>query len=180
VTCGVHSLRNLALGPALVDEQLVHALDNPLFFFGAGHQDDAVGLQALLLAARQLALRVAVLVDQHPAQPVSGRAALAIPQLDEAALPGEDFDRKFPAVFPCHDPLDGFQKVRADAAVVLKLLATVVYPDPGAGTDVLVIRALVGILKTAPAADVVDEDRFEVGIAGLDFGHQVLQRLAAV
>lgn len=44
----------------------------------------------------------------------------------------------------------------------------------------LVIRALVSILKTAPTADIVDEDRFEVGTAGLNAGHQVLQRLAAV
>ena len=44
----------------------------------------------------------------------------------------------------------------------------------------LVIGALVGILKPAPAADVIDEDRLEVGLAGLNLGHQVLQRLAAV
>ena len=38
-------------------EQLVDPADDADLFLGAGHQDDAVGLQALLLAAGQDALR---------------------------------------------------------------------------------------------------------------------------
>lgn len=165
VSIGIQNLRDLALRPPLVDEHRVHALDDPLLFLGAGHQDHSVGLQALLLATGQLALRAAVLVDQNPPQPVSGGAALAIAKLHEAALPGEDLHRQLAAVFARHHALDGFQEVRADAAVVLELLAAVVDPDAGTGTYVLVVGAFVGILKPAPTADVVDEDGLEVGPA---------------
>ena len=180
VSFGVQGLRDFALWAPLAHEHLVHALDDPLFLLGAGDQNHAVGLKALLLAARQLALRIAMLVDQHAAEPVPGRIALAIAQFDETALPGEDFYGKLAAVFASHHPLDGLQQVRADAAVILELLAAVVDPDPGAGTDVLVTGAFVGVLKPAPPADVIDEDSLEVGIAGLDLGHQVLQSLSAV
>ena len=78
------------------------------------------------------------------------------------------------------NPLDGLQKVRADAAFVLELVAAVMGPDAGSGTFMLVIGAFVGILKSAPAADVIDEDCLEVGLAGLDLGHRVLQCLAAI
>ena len=174
VTFGVQDLRDLALGTPLVHEHLVHALDDLLFLLGAGDEDHTVGLKALLLAAGQFALGVSVLVDQHPPQPVSCRAALAITELDEAALPGEDLHRQLAAVLAGHDALHGLQEVRADAAVVLELLAAVVDPDAGTGTYMLVVRAFVGILKPAPAADVVDEDGLEVGLAGLNFAHQVL------
>ncbi len=95
-------------------------------------------------------------------------------------MPGEDLHGQLAAVFASHHPLDGLQKVRADAAVVLELLAAVMDPNAGTGADVLVIGALVGVLKPAPATDVVDEDCPDVGMPGLDLGHQVLQRLAAV
>src|SRR5690606_10278122 len=109
-------------------------------------ENDPVGLKALLLAARQLALGIAVLVDQHPAQSVSGRAALAKTEFDQAALARENLHGELATVFTGHDPLDGFQQVRADAAVVLELLSAVVDADSGAGTDMLVIGTLVGIL----------------------------------
>lgn len=44
----------------------------------------------------------------------------------------------------------------------------------------LMVGTLVGILKPAPSADVIDEDRLEVGPTGLDLGHEVLQRITAV
>ena len=121
-----------------------------------------------------------MLVDQHAPQAVSGRTALTKAEFHKAALPGKDLHRKLAAVFAGHDALDGLQKVGADAAVVLELLAAVVHPDPGAETDVLMVCALIGVLKSAPATDVVDEDRFEIGLAGFNLGHQLLQRLAAV
>jgi len=52
---------------------------------GPGDQYDTLGLEALLLAAGQFALRVAVLVDLHPAQPVSGSATLTVAQIYQAA-----------------------------------------------------------------------------------------------
>ena len=52
--------------------------------------------------------------------------------------------------------------------------------DAGAAADVLVVRAFVGILKAAPAADVVDQDRVEVRLAGLDIAQQPLQGFTAI
>ena len=52
--------------------------------------------------------------------------------------------------------------------------------DAGPLAEVLVVGALVGVLEPAPAADVVDEDRREVGAAGLHVVDQPSQRLAAV
>ncbi|TWI92470.1 hypothetical protein JM93_00012 [Roseibium hamelinense] len=176
----VQNLRDLALGPPLIHEHLVNALDDQLFLLWAGDQDHTVGLQALLLAARQLTLRVAVLVDQHAPKPVPGRAALAISKLYQAALPGKYLHRKLTAVFAGHHAFYGLQQVGADAAVVFELLAAVVHTDSGTGADVFIVCALIGILKPTPAADVIDEDRLEVCLVGLDLGHQVLQRFAAV
>lgn len=82
-----------------------------LFLLRARNKNDPVGLKALLFAAGQGTLRIAVFVDQHPTQAVSSRTALAVSKLDQAALPREDLYRKHAAVFARHHPLDGFQKV---------------------------------------------------------------------
>ena len=133
---------------------------------GPGHQDDPVGLQALLLAARELALRLPLLVDQLPPQAEAGRAALPEAELDQPALPCEDLGRQLAAVLAGHRPLDALDDRGAQAAVVLELLGAVVDRDAGSLADVLVVGALVGVLEAAPAADVVDEDRAEIGAAG--------------
>ena len=44
VTFGVQDLRDLALGPPLIHEHPVHALDDQLFLLGAGDQNHAVAL----------------------------------------------------------------------------------------------------------------------------------------
>lgn len=44
----------------------------------------------------------------------------------------------------------------------------------------LVIGPFIGVLKSAPAAHIVDEDRLEVGPTGLNLSHQRLQRFAAI
>jgi hypothetical protein len=49
--------------------------------------------------------------------------------------------------------------------IVLELLGAVVDLDARPSADVLVVGTLVGILKPAPAADVVDEDRFKLRVA---------------
>lgn len=59
--------------------------------------NDPVGRKTLLLAVRQLPLGIAMLVDQHPAQSVSGRATLAEAEFDQAALTSEDLHREFAA-----------------------------------------------------------------------------------
>ena len=47
--------------------------------------------------------------------------------------------------------------------------------DAGTVADVFVISALVRVLESPPAADVVDEDGLEVGLPGLDVLNQLLQ-----
>jgi hypothetical protein len=147
---------------------------------GPGHQDDAVGLQALVLAARQFALDGACWSISTFAQAVARRAALAETQLDQAALAGEHLGRQLPAVFAGHGALDALDDGGHRRAVVLELLGAVGDLDAGAAADVLVIGALVGVLEPAPAADVVDQDDLEVGLAGLDVLDQLLQGDAAV
>jgi hypothetical protein len=53
--------------------------------------DEMRRLQALLLAASEHALRLAVLVDEPAAQPEPGRPALAVAELDQPALASENF-----------------------------------------------------------------------------------------
>jgi len=122
---------------------------------------------------------VAVFVDQYPAQPISSRTALAVSKLNQAALPGEDLYRKLAAVFTRHHPLDGFQQVGADAAIVFELLAAIVDADPSTGADMLVVGTFICILKPAPAADVIDQNDVEICHAQLDIRDQFLQGGAA-
>ncbi len=53
---------------------------------GTGNQDHPIGLQALMLAAREHAFALAALVDEHPAQAVARRPALAVAEFDQPAL----------------------------------------------------------------------------------------------
>jgi hypothetical protein len=46
--------------------------------------------------------------------------------------------------------------------------------DAGSTADVLVVGALIGVLKAAPTAHVIDEDRTEVGLAALNVIYQLL------
>ena len=101
-------------------------------------------------------------IEQAP-EAVAGGSALAVPVLDQAALAGEDLGRQLAAVLAGHRPLDALDDRRDRAAVVLELLGAVVDLDAGAAAEVLVVGALVGVLEPAPAADVVDEDRAEIG-----------------
>ena len=75
----------------------------------------------------------------------------------------EDLGRQLAAVLAGHRALDALDDGRDRAAVVLELLRAVVDGDAGALADVLVVGAFVGVLEPAPAADVVDQDRLEVG-----------------
>ena len=153
---GIQGFSNFTLRAAILYEHPIRATHDVLFLLRARHKYHAVGLEALLLAAGQFTLRVAVFVDQHPAQAVSSRTALAVAKLNQAALPGEDLHGKLAAVFARHDPLDGFQQVGTDAAVVFELLAAILHADPGTRTDMLVVGPFISILKPSPAADVID------------------------
>ncbi len=58
------------------------------------------------------------------------------------------------------------------APVVLKGLATILNAHTSFLALELVVRALVGVLKTSPSADVVYEDNVEVGVSGIDIGDE--------
>ena len=120
------------------------------------------------------------LIDEQAPQAVAGRPALAVAEFDQAALAGENLGRELPAVFAGHRALDALDDGRDRAAVVLELLGAVLDGDAGALADVLVVGALVGILESAPAADVVDEDGREIGFPALHVLDQPLQGVAAI
>ena len=101
-------------------------------------------------------------------------------QFDQAALSSKHLGRQLPAVFASHRTFDALDDGGHRRAVVFELLGTVSDLDSGASADVFVVGALVGILKPAPAADVVDQDDLEIGFAQLHVLDQLLQRLPAV
>jgi len=72
----------------LVHKHPEHAANGLDFFDRAGLQHHPIGLQALLLAEGEDGLRVAVLIDQTTAQPVTGVAALSEAQFDQPACRG--------------------------------------------------------------------------------------------
>src|SRR5262249_51996009 len=136
----------------LLEEQVIDPAHNRDLGVGPGDEDHAVGLHALLLSEAQLALRLALLVDEHATEPETRGPTLAVAELDEAALPLEDLRGELAAVLARHRALDGLHDVRGDAAVVLELLGAVVDRDARALADVLVVGALVRVLEAPPAA----------------------------
>jgi len=60
------------------------------------------------------------------------------------------------------------------------LLRAILDGDAGASADILVIGALVGILKTPPAADVIDENQGEIGVPGLHVLDELSERVASL
>lgn len=133
-----------------------------------------------MLAPRQLALGGAGVIDQLPAQAEAGRPALPVAVLNQAALAGEHLDRKLAAVFAGHLALEHLLDVGAEAAVVLEGLGTILHVDSGPPADEFVVRRLVGILETTPAADVVNENDREIGLSALHVIEQPLEGVAAI
>ena len=133
-----------------------------------------------MLTACQVGLHRALLVHEHPAQAVAGRTSLPEAEFDQPALTSEHLRRQLSAVLPGHGALDALDDGRHRRAVVLELFGTVRDLYPGTATDVLVVRAFVGILEAPPPTDVVDEDDLEVGRARFHVLDQALQRLSAI
>ncbi|KRH79071.1 hypothetical protein FERRO_01320 [Ferrovum sp. JA12] len=94
-------------------------------------------------------------------------------------MAGEDLGREFAAVFAGHGALDTLDDGGDGRAIVFKLLGDVGDADALAFADVFVIGRFVRVLKPAPAADVVDQDQVEIGVARFDIGNQLLQGGAA-
>ena len=171
---------NLRFRQSLLNEPLVDQIDDTSLVVGAGHQDYSIGLKAFVLATSQFALHGSVLVDQDAAESITGRAALAVAEFDQATLAGEHLGRQFPAVLAGHGPLDALDDGGDGRAIVLELLGAIGDLDAGAAADVLVVSTLIGILKTPPATDVVDQDDLEIGLARLDIVDQPLEGLPAI
>ena len=147
---------------------------------GPGTRIDAVRLQALLRANSEFALGLPLFVDELSAQPVARQTALPEAKPNQPALAREHLHGELAAVLAGHRPLHALDDRRAQAAVVLELLRAVVDDDPGLLADELVVGAFVCVLKSAPAAHVVDEDGREVCTTRPHVVDQSLQRVAAV
>jgi len=176
---GVQFRGQVGFGPAVFDELLVDPTHDLNFLIRPRDENDAIGLKWLLLPAVQKPLRFAGLVDEHAAEAESRRASLAITEFDQPALPLEDLGREFPAVLSGHGPFDALDDRRGRPTVVLELLRAVMHVDPGTLAEVLVEGRLVGILKPAPPADVVDEDRLEIDRPRLHLGDHSLEWITA-
>lgn len=176
----IQDRRDLALCSSLHDEHPVEPAHDLHLLRRSWPQDHAVGLEALLFAATELALWRALLVEQLPTEPVAGGTALAIAQADQAALAGKHLDGQLATVLARHRAFDALDDRRADAAVVLKLLRTVVDTDARLSADELIVGALIRVLEPTPAADVIDQDRAELGGAASHVGEQLLQGLPSV
>ena len=138
-------------------------------------QDHAVSLEAFLLATFECRLGIAVLIDQHAAQAEACWTSLSETKPDETTLSGKDLGGQFPAVFSSHGSFHALDDRGAQAAVVLELLCAVVHLNPAFAADELIVGAFVGILKTAPSADIIDQDHLEVGVTGADVRDQFLK-----
>ena len=116
----------------------IDSTDRLDFGVGPWHQDDTISLDALVLAASELAFDRRTLVDQASPQPVAGRATLAEPEFDEAALASEHLGRQFPAVFAGHRALDALDDGRDRTSVIFELLGAVLDGNSGPLADVFV------------------------------------------
>ena len=159
----VEDVGYLGFEQAAGQEHRIHPADDPDLGIRPRDEDDPVRLEAFTLAPGEVRLGAAVLVQHHPAQSIAGGAALAVTHDDQAALAFVHLDREILAVGGSHDPFDALEDGGWHAAVVLKLLGTVVHRDAGLPAFILVGARLVGVLESAPSAHVVDEYGGEVG-----------------
>src|SRR3546814_5248522 len=91
-------------------------------------------------------------------------------------LAGENLHRQLTAIFASHRPLHALDDRRAQAAIIPELLGAVLNGDPRFPADELVVGALICVLKPAPAAHVIDQDRLEVGLTASHVGDELLKR----
>ena len=131
-----------------------------------------------MFASLERSLGLTILIDEHAAQSEPCRTPLAVTHLDELALALEHLGGQLAAVFAGHRPLHALDNGGHRTAVILELFGAVLDLNTGALADVLVVRTLIGILEPAPPADVVDEDRLVVHIAGLNILEETLERVA--
>ena len=109
-----------------------------------------------------------------------GRTALSVAEFDQATLPREDLVGQLATILACHGALDALDDGGNRAAVIFELLGAVFDLLVGATADVFVIGGFIGVLKTAPSADVIDKDHLEIRGAVLHILDQLLQCLATL
>lgn len=145
----------------------------------AGREQGSRGPSECSSSRLSTPLRSPLTPAQHLAEPEPGRAALPEAEFDQPALPDEHVGRKLAAVSARHHPFDAFDDRRAGAPVVLELLSTVIDGDVRPVANVLVVCAFIGVLEPSSAADVVDKDRLEAGLASLHILEALLQGVPA-
>src|SRR3989338_9496616 len=119
-------------------------------------------MDALSLTVRQLHLPGSVFVYQEATEAVS-RCCTNVKSFGcDSALTGKYLRGQFTTVLTGHRALDIFEDCRGETSVIFELLRAVFDRDPRFFADKFVVRALVGILKAAPPAYVIDENYFEV------------------
>ena len=182
---GFHALRveaggNLGFDFPATDEHLEDPLDDFDLVFRPAHQHDAVSLDAFVFPHLEQCFALAALVNQHPPQAESGRPALLVAELNQPARALEYLGRKLAAVFARHRPLHGFHDRGHWAAVIFELFGAVVDRDTHPPADIFVVRAFVGILESAPAADIVNEDVGELRATFLDIADHLRERVATL
>jgi isopenicillin-N epimerase len=170
----VQHSRQLRFNYSAFHECAVHPTHNLNFHLWPMNENDPVCLYAFLLPSIQQSLLETVYVTQHSTEPKSCGTTLAKAKFNKSTLPDENFGGKFAAVFTCHRALHALHDGRNGAAVILKLLSTVMNFDFRASTDVLVISTLIRILKASPATNVIDQNCAEISLASLHVMNQLL------
>src|SRR4051794_16795146 len=96
-------------------------------------------------------------VDELATISVPRRSALLVAQLRETTVSGKDLGRQLAAEFGGHRALDALEDSRDRRPVVGEGFRAIGHRHAGLAAKVLVVSALVGVLKTAPPAYVIDE-----------------------
>ena len=109
-----------------------------------------------------------------PTTTVARSPALLEAKAGQPLLSRKHLDAQFSAVFSRHSSLQSFHDEARKAPIVGKGLGTVMHVDVCGFTKELVMRGLVCVLKSAPAADIVDED----GPAGSVARNDILNELS--
>lgn len=108
----VERVGNVALAGPVMHESTIDFAHDGGFVVGTRRQQDAIRLDALLLAAFEAALDRSGLIHKDAAQPEPGRAALPEAEFDQTALAGKDLGRQLPAIFAGHGALDALDDGR--------------------------------------------------------------------
>src|SRR5271166_2067896 len=177
-TTFVQQRRNLAFRFPCLYKLSIHPTDRVHLLGGSRHQYDPICLNTLLFPTRKLHLGKLGLIDQPPAQSVSGWATLPKPVFDKPALACEHLGRQLSAVLASHGSFDAFDDRGNRAPIVLELLSTIVHADASARASIFVIGAFICILKATPATDVVDQNCSEIRLPALDLRDQPRKRVA--